>query len=90
MRTIDNQLTLRTEFPTFPHNSDSEKSGRLLCNKPQEVVTVNTENQMKQLLSSDHSLFFVKSSTDVQLKDEFKPPLKLNHDFSSVAYKKGN
>ena len=45
---------------------------------------------MKHLFSSDHSPFFVKSSTDLQPKHELEPPLKLKHDFASFAYKKAN
>ena len=45
---------------------------------------------MKHLFSSDHSPFFVKSSTDLQPKHELKTPLKLKHDFASFAYKKAN
>ena len=46
-----------------------------LCSKPKKIISVNTRNQVKHLSSSDHSLFFVKSSTDFQPKNELKPPL---------------
>ena len=60
------------------------------CNKPQNIVSVDVDNQMKDLFSSNHSPFFVKSCIDFQPKHELKPPPKLKHDFATFAYKKAN
>ena len=58
-----------------------------LCNKPQKIISVNIDNQMKHMFPSDHSPFFVKSSTDFQPKSNHS---QAKTRFASFAYKKAN